>query len=59
MTFDHESRQEGVIRLSSQPNCKGLIGGTRGTNEQILSYVPRVIHALSIKVALLNNPDIL
>ena len=46
MTFVLESRQEGVIRLFSQPNCKGLLGGTRGTSEQILSYAPRVIHRL-------------
>jgi hypothetical protein len=49
MTFDLESRQEGVIRLFSQPNCKGLLGGTRGTSEQILSYEPRVIHRLVYK----------
>ena len=54
---DLESRQEEVISLCSQPNCKGRLGGT--TSEQILSYAPRVIHALSMKVALLNNPDIL
>jgi hypothetical protein len=41
---DLESRQEEVIRLFSQPNCKGLLGGT--TSEQILSYAPRVIHGL-------------
>ena len=46
---DLESRQEGVIRLFSQPNCKGLLGGTRGTSEQILSYAPRVIHRLVYK----------
>jgi hypothetical protein len=49
MTFVLESRQEGVIRLFPQPNCKGLLGGTRGTSEQILSYAPRVIHLLVYK----------
>jgi hypothetical protein len=30
----------------SQPNCKGLLGGTRGTSEQILSYASRVIDTI-------------
>ena len=49
MTFDLESRQEVVIRLFSQPYCKGLLGGTRGMSEQILNYAPKVIHRLVYK----------
>jgi hypothetical protein len=30
----------------SQPNCKGLLGGTGGTSEQILSYASRVIDTI-------------
>ena len=41
MTFDLESRQDPC--LFSQPNCKGLLGGTRGTSEQILSYAPQAL----------------
>jgi hypothetical protein len=29
--------------LVSQPNCKGLLGGTRGTSEQILGYAPQAL----------------
>jgi hypothetical protein len=49
MTFDLESRQEGVIRFIPQPNCNGLLGGNRGTSGKILSYAPRVIHRLVYK----------
>ena len=57
MTFVLESRQEGMIRLFSQPNCKGHLGGTSGTSEQILSYAPRVIHRLLYKSCTIKTAE--
>ena len=38
---DLESRQEGVIRLFSQPTCKGLLGGIRVRVSKYLVMHPK------------------